>query len=277
MRGQILTRRRALEIFGGVTGSSLAQGLAQAPQLPLKTTGLEHIALTVPDPEATAKFYGLIFNPQMFKGGGTASPGFFVLTGVSYISLPAVSAGVATGAPRIDHFCALVQDYKPDEMGKALRDFGLSLISGGYVTDPDGLRLQLERVPGGFFRPLQPYPRISQDYPAVQAIGIDHVMLAVSDLERSRAHYAKFFGKEIAHTKKPERIWFGAAKTRLGLQVKAPGTTPAVDHVCFKIAGFDRRTVIAKLKDLRVDILPNNDEDVLRFRDLNGLVMEFRG
>ena len=285
MREKTLSRRQALEILGALTGPGLVQGLAQGQQLPLKTTGLEHISMTVPDPEATAKFYGLIFNPQLFKITDPAPGGFFVMTGISYISIPVPNTGAATGPPRIDHFCALVQDYNQEEMGRALQNAGVRFTTGPLggsrdPVDPDGLRLQVYGVPGGFLV-SRTYsvvgPRISQDYPVVQAIGIDHAMLAVSDLDKSAAHYAKLFGKEVARTRKPERVWFGAAKTRLGLQLKAPGSAPAVDHVCFKVAGFDRRVVTERLKDLRVDILPNNDEDVLRFRDPNGLLMELKG
>jgi catechol 2,3-dioxygenase-like lactoylglutathione lyase family enzyme len=136
-------------------------------------------------------------------------------------------------------------------------------------------------VPGGLARTIVPASRISQDDPAVEAIGFDHIVLAVSDLEKSAAYYRKFFGMEVSRTKKPERIWFAAAKTRLGLEGAAGlgsvgRKTPAVDHVCLRVAGFDRRAVTEKLKKLNVEIAPSNDEDLLRFRDLNGLVMELK-
>ena len=125
-------------------------------------------------------------------------------------------------------------------------------------------------------RTIIPSSRISQDEPAVQAIGFDHIMLVVSDLEKSAAHYRKIFGMEVSRTKKPERIWFTVAKTRLGLETVAPGKMPAVDHISIKVAGFDKRAVTDKLKKLGVEIAPSNDEDLLRFKDLNGLVMELK-
>src|SRR5262245_40849327 len=36
-------------------------------QLPLKTTGLEHMGTVVPDVTAAAKFYGRLFNPEVHK------------------------------------------------------------------------------------------------------------------------------------------------------------------------------------------------------------------
>jgi hypothetical protein len=51
---------------------------------------------------------------------------------------------------------------------------------------------------------------------------------------------------------------------------------PSVDHISIKVAGFDKRAVTEKLKKLGVEIAPSNDEDLLRFKDLNGLLMELK-
>ena len=144
------------------------------------------------------------------------------------------------------------------------------------AADPDGLRLQFLGAPAGLARTIIPSSRISQDEPAVQAIGFDHIMLAVTDLEKSAAHYRKIFGMEVSRTKKPERIWFEAAKTRLGLETVAAGKMPSVDHICIKVAGLDKRIATEKLKALGAEVAPSNDENLLRFKDLNGLVMELK-
>ena len=57
------TRRRALQILGAGGAAWIAQDVARASELPIKTSGLEHIGMQVPDQEATAKFYGRIFDP----------------------------------------------------------------------------------------------------------------------------------------------------------------------------------------------------------------------
>lgn len=147
MSEEIFSRRQALQIFGAFAGPCLMRG--QAQQLPLNTTGLEHIEMTVPDPEATAKFYGRVFDPQLFQAIRTAN--FFVRTGISYLSIGGPAAAAAPGPPRIDHFCALVQDYNPEELGKALQSAGVRFTTGplGRSRDPvdaDGLRLQLYGV-----------------------------------------------------------------------------------------------------------------------------------
>jgi catechol 2,3-dioxygenase-like lactoylglutathione lyase family enzyme len=271
-----LNRRQMLGILSACAGPWLRRGLADTPQLPLQTTGLEHVGMTVPDQEATAKFYGLIFDPQLFQERDPP-PRFYVRLGTSYIAFGGFGANTQNTQPRIDHFCALVQDYKPQEMRKALDEAGIPMGQGpgGMANDPDGLRLQLLGVPGGLAKTIIPATRISQEEPAIEAIGFEHIVLAVSDLEKSAAYYRKFFGMEF-RSKKPDRIWFEVARTRLGLETVAPGQMPRVDHICIKVAGFDKRRVTEKLKNLKAEIAPSNDEGLLRFRDPHGLVMELK-
>jgi catechol 2,3-dioxygenase-like lactoylglutathione lyase family enzyme len=262
------SRRKMLKWMGAA--SLLAADAAEAAPLPLDTTGLEHVGFTVPDPEATAKFYGRIFDPQLFQEKDPP-PRFYVRFGIAYAAFGG-SAGVT---PKIDHFCALVKDYKAAEMRKVVEEAGITMGTGpvGMPTDADGLRLQLLGVPGGLAKTIIPAYRVSQDDAAVQAIGLDHVMLHVSDLERSVAHYRKFFGMEASRTKNPVRVWFGVAKTRLGLEQVAAGEAPSVHHICVRVA----RLIPDKLRAVGVEIMPANDEKLLRFRDPNGLLVELKG
>ncbi|HEY6340334.1 MAG TPA: hypothetical protein VIY49_02485 [Bryobacteraceae bacterium] len=243
---------------------------ASAAPLPLDTTGLEHVGFTVPDPEAAAKFYGRIFDPQLFQEKNPP-PRFYVRFGTAYAAFGG-SAGVA---PKIDHFCALVKDYKAAETRKAVEEAGIAMGAGplGMPTDADGLRLQLLGVPGGLAKTIIPAYRVSQDDAAVQPIGMDHIMLHVSDLERSVRHYRTFFGRETSRATTPARVWFTVAKTRLGLEQVAQGEAPSVHHICIRTA----RVFPERLKALGVETLTENDEQLPRFRDPNGLLMELKG
>ncbi len=69
---------------------------------------------------------------------------------------------------------------------------------------------------------------------------------------------------------------FGAGGTKLGLEQVAAGRPPKIDHICIKVAGFDRRTATDKLKRLAAEIVPSNDEDLLRFKDPDGIVVELK-
>jgi len=265
------TRRDALRLAGAAGAALISGPAARAANLPLETTGLEHIGMTVPDQESTARFYGRIFDPQLFQERDPP-PRFYVRTGISYIAF----GGSTDGSARIDHFCALVRDYKPQEMRNTLEQAGIPVAGRGALgmpADPDGLRLQLLGVPGGLARTIIPSARISQEEPAVQAIGFDHILLAVTDLEKSAAYYRRFFGMEVGRSKKPERIWFAAAKTRLGLQT---ADKPRIDRVSFKVAGFDRKVIAERLKKLNVETAPPDEKDAIRFKDPNGLSMELK-
>jgi catechol 2,3-dioxygenase-like lactoylglutathione lyase family enzyme len=277
-KNRMLSRREVLAIAGAMAGPLSSLGRAQnaaSPLLPLQTTGLEHLGMTVPDQKASAEFYGRIFDPQLFQERDPP-PRYYVRLGTAYIAF----GGVATPdvPAKIDHFCALVKDYKPDAMRTALEQASITMGAGrlGMPTDSDGLRLQLLGVPGGLARTIIPSTRISTDDAAVEAIGLDHIVLTVSDMEKSSAYYEKFFGQAVSRSKKPERIWFGVAQTRLALESVTAGSKPAIERVCVRIAGFDRRMTREKLKKVGVEAVPADDGHLLRFKDPNGFTIELK-
>ena len=177
-------------------------------------------------------------------------------------------------------------------MRPVLEARGIQPAGVGMISDPDGLRLQLLGVPGGLAGTIVPGGRMSLDPPVVHAVGLDHVMLRVSDLEKSVAFYRTFFGSERPRTKdKPERAWFQIGNTRLGLEVATSASKPAVDHFCITVAGFERRAVETTFKQLGIELSPSNepstssgssrarsrdDEKLLRFHDPHGIVVELK-
>ena len=80
----------------------------------------------------------------------------------------------------------------------------------------------------------------------------------------------------MLRTVRPARVWFGAARTRLGLEQVARGEKPSIHYMCVRVAGFDRKRVTERLTRAGVQIVAADERDVLRFRDPNGLVMELR-
>ncbi|HYR91335.1 MAG TPA: VOC family protein [Terriglobia bacterium] len=268
----MLNRRDALMMIGAASFSRNLLGAAQASELPLRTPGLEHLGLTVPDPKAAADFYGRIFNPQLFREKDPPAR-FYVTVGTAYLAFGSPGNSGNT-TPRVDHFCALVQDYNAQSMTKALEAAGVTVVGRGMIGDPDGIRLQLLNVPGGLAGTIVPGGRISVEQPAMYGTGLDHITLLVSDLERSTTYYRKFFGQETSRTKTPARVWFKVANTRLALEAAPAGQQPRIDHFCFNVAGFDRQKATGKLRELGAEVVPSNDEQLLRFRDPNGIVVE---
>jgi catechol 2,3-dioxygenase-like lactoylglutathione lyase family enzyme len=268
-----LNRRDVLKVLAAgplILGEEASRAFAQGGPLPLNTTGLEHLGFTVPDQKASAEWYGRIFDPQLFQERDPP-PRFYVRMGTAYVAFGGTKSPEQPAS--IDHFCALVKDYKPDDMRKALEAAGISLGPGrlGMPADPDSLKLQLLGVPGGLARTIIPSTRITTDDAALAAVGLDHIVLSVSDMDKAAAHYEKFFGAPASKTKKPERISFAVAQTRLVLE---PGK-PAIERVCFRIAGFDKKVTAEKLKKLGVDTT-YTDEHLLRFKDPNGFTIDLK-
>ena len=269
------TRREVLATLASVPAALAAQG----SQLPLKTSGLEHIGFTAPDPQRSAAFYGRIFDPQIFQEMNPPLR-YYCRLGIRYVAFGPNPTATANAAARIDHFCATVEDYRLDEMRAELKTHGLNLVGApGFnaVTDPDGIRMQFMATPGGLLQTIIPSTRVTQDDAICEAVGLDHVVLQVPDLEKSAVYYRKFLGMETSRERAPERIWFTAARTRLGLEKTGDGQMPHIDRFGIRVAAFDRQAVTRKLGAIGVTLLPSTGRIVLRFRDSDGFSVELRG
>jgi catechol 2,3-dioxygenase-like lactoylglutathione lyase family enzyme len=268
----LFTRREALAMIAAAPVALSAQA---ASQLPLKTSGLEHVGFTVPDPQKSAAFYGRIFDPQIFQEMMPPLR-YYCRLGIGYAAF-----GPNANAPaRIDHFCATIEDYRLDDMRAELKTLGLNLQgAAGYnsVTDPDGIRMQFMATPGGLLPTIIPSTRVTQDDAICEAVGLDHVVLQVPDIEKSAGFYRRFFGMESSRERSLERIWFTAARTRLGLEKMAAGQMPHVDRFGIRVAGFDAQVVTRKLGAIGVAVQPSPGGNVVRFRDVDGLAVELRG
>lgn len=266
-----LTRREVLMMMAAAP-AAIAGDTAQ---LPLRTSGLEHVGFTSPDPQKSAAFYGRIFDPQIFQEMSPPQR-YYCRLGIGYVAF----GGSSTATARIDHFCATVEDYHLEEMRAELLTQGIKLTgTAGYnsVTDPDGIRLQFMATPGGLLPTIIPSTRVTQDDAICEAVGLDHVVVRVPDVEKSADFYRTFFGKESGRDRTPERIWFTAARTRLGLEKMAEGEMPHIDRFGIRVAAFDRPAVARKLRAIGVTVMSPPGPNVLRFRDNDGIAVDLRG
>ena len=112
----------------------------------------------------------------------------------------------------------------------------------------------------------------------VTPIGVDHVLLFVSDLERSLPYYRLVYGAQAEAPRRAgdARVWFNLDRgTRIALQKAPAGEMPRIGHYAIRVARFDRAAVAARLQQLGIKVLPSPDEpDVLRFTDDNGILVE---
>jgi catechol 2,3-dioxygenase-like lactoylglutathione lyase family enzyme len=273
-RGTQLTRREWILATGGLFLAS--QAPAQYKLLPLNTSGLDHLSITLPDAVAAATFYGKIFDPQVFHER-TGVQRYYARIGSAYLAF----GPQANATPFIDHIAVGVIDFVEQDFGKPeiknqVTASGLAAPGGGLpmLSDPDNLRLQLVNTTHGLFDTLMPGGRVTIEAPVLTPIGLDHIMVSVTDLEKSTAHYRKLFGQEASRDKNPQRVWFKVAGTKLGLESVPAGQKPGFSHFCVKVAGFDRTTTIAKLAKLSVKAESGTEKGTLRFRDLNSLSVE---
>jgi catechol 2,3-dioxygenase-like lactoylglutathione lyase family enzyme len=264
---------------------TLAGSVAAQTSLPLANLGLEHLDIVVPDPAASARFYARIFRTTLHQQPVRDTVRYFVLLGdlpvdrqVGYIAI-----GAAQGrSPSIGHYCVLAKVYTRDAFAAALQAAGLPAQPTapgaiGMWPDPDGLELQLFQPPAGLVAAAVPSALPVEGQGLVTPLGIDHVLLQVSNLERSLAYYRALYGSSAERPRDANgRVWFQLERgTRVGLQQAAGAARIA--HYAVRIAPFDRATLATRLGERGAAVMPAPDEpDVVRFADDNGIAVELR-
>jgi catechol 2,3-dioxygenase-like lactoylglutathione lyase family enzyme len=264
-------------MLGGTVAAQLS--------LPLANLGLEHLDIVVPDPAASARFYARVFRTALHEQPVRDSLRYFVLLG----DLPAdrqvgyIAIGAAQGRPpSIGHYCVLAKVYARDTFAAALRSAGLPAQPTapgaiGMWPDPDGLELQLFQPPAGLVAAAVPSTLPIDGQGFVVPLGVDHVLLEVSNLDRSLAYYRALYGGSAERPRDANgRVWFELERgTRVGLQQTAGAARIA--HYAIRVAAFDRAALANRLGERGARVLPSADEpEVVRFADDNGIVVELR-
>jgi len=256
------------------------------PALPLKNLGLEHLDIVVPDTAVSAKTYMRVFRTKLHEQPFQGGLRYFILLGdlpqnrqVGYIAIG--DAGIRPTS--IGHYCALAERYDRTGVAAALQAAGFSSGTGGAIgmlPDPDGLELQLFQPPAGLVAAAVPSPLPVESNGLVKPIGLDHVLLHVSDIEKSLPYYHLVYGKDIKSTRQsnPDRLWLQLeANTRIGLQKAPSGQKPRIDHFCIKVAPFEREAVAAGIRQIGLKLIPSPDEpEVLRFADNYDITVELK-
>ena len=273
-----IDRREWLARAANLAAGSLlvTRSSAQQRLLPLQTSGLDHLSITVPDSLQAATFYGRIFDPQVFHER-TGVQRYYVRLGAAYMAF----GPQANATPWIDHIAAGVIGFVEADFGNAetkaqIAAAGFAAPPGALpmLSDPDKLRLQLVNTTHGLFDTIMPGGRVTPEPAALIPIGLDHIMVSVTDVDISVAYYRKLFGAEASTDRNSRRVWFKLADTRLGLEAAPAGQKPGFSHFCIKVAGFHRDLVTARLRKLGVSVEPGSEKGTLRFRDLHNLPVE---
>ncbi len=264
--------------------------------LPLDTPRVDHLDVMVPDPEKSARFYMSVFKTSLHAQPYQGGQRYFVLLG----DLPAnrqvgyLAIGDSRGRGNyIGHFCTSVFNYREnaaalmEQMKAAFEQAGFGDITAvsrggiaGLFADPDGIELQFLPAPDTLISAAVPSQLVEWNEGMLTPKGVDHALLKVSDMKKALQFYRTLYGKKDYRDKKKNgRVWFPIGPTRLGLdEVQYQfGDKPRIAHFGIQVAPFDRGAVTESLRKLGSEILPSDDEpDVLRFRDLDGITLEVR-
>jgi hypothetical protein len=288
---QILTRRTLIAGIGAaapmLTGAAWAQqtppggggpprgrpagppptAAEKAAALPLKSDGLEHFGMIVPDVSVAAKFYSKVFNPTGLHKEKQGDLRYYVTLGErGYI---AMGTRAVYPPPFMDHFCATVLDYKPAAVSARLADEKIPAGRVGILPDPNGIGLQLLGAPGGLAGSIEPASRIVNGEALVKPRGLDSIFLQVTDFEKSLAYYRMFFGKEA--TLAADKATWKIADTTLYIY-KGSATEPArFDYFGVKVEAFDQKVLETELRLLGATLVPDAGDGFMRFRDPYGL------
>jgi catechol 2,3-dioxygenase-like lactoylglutathione lyase family enzyme len=112
-----------------------------------------------------------------------------------------------------------------------------------------------------------------------QATSLNHVTLAVSDVERSRQFYESVLGAS-AVSKQENGINLGLGESFLGLY-DIPGP-PRIHHFCVGVDGYEIQAAAQKLRQAGIAPTIRQDRPELYFSDPDGVLVqlsekEYRG
>jgi catechol 2,3-dioxygenase-like lactoylglutathione lyase family enzyme len=262
--------------------------------LPLRTPGLDHLDVMVPDVEVTARFYmGLLnteLHAQAFQGGNR----YFVL--LSPLKAGRETSYLAVGDARgrgtyIGHFCTTVQDWRRDSqaifrtMGEEFAAAGFGEFPGstgfaGVFKDPDDIEIQFLPAPDTLVTAAEPSMLVPWHQGLVTPHGVDHVLLRVSNLERALAWYSILYGAPTWNAAST-RVWFEfpASNTRIYLEQfhYEYGQKTGIEHYGIKVSPFDRAAVEQAVAGLGGTVLPDAyEQGALRIRDPDGNIVELK-
>jgi catechol 2,3-dioxygenase-like lactoylglutathione lyase family enzyme len=270
-------RREALRILGA--GALAARGLSADEPAP-RFGGLDRVEFFVSDLGKSVAFYTQVFGNALFKNNKVEKR--YLRLGSTYISMDKGPAPL-----RVDHFAAGIEDFQMPKLHSFLDQQGITYKdypSGRdlYFLDPDGTRTQLGTINSwstmGNTASAEASPAQSsanQDDPIFTATGLDHVLLNVSDPEKSALFYAKVFGPVTQRNN--NRIWFQVGKSRIGLLKTPEGQRPGVNHYCVSVAAFDYAAVTKKLELAGAKVERPEAAGAPEFRDPDGFLIQVMG
>ena len=266
-------RREALSMLG--LGTWAVRFAAAASDSPLHFGGLDHVEFTVSDVDKSIAFYARIFGRTVLKNNKTTRR--YLQLGPGYLAME-------KGLPiQVDHFCAGIESFQIaalhgylPQQGVAYRDYpsGRDLA----VTDPDGTRIQLGAYNSWsslLSGTASPETISAGGDPVFSATGYDHILVNVSDVEKSVSFYSKIFGPVVRRNN--NRTWFQAGQTQIGLLETPAGQRAGVNHYCVSAEAFDYADATRKLEQAGARLVDPEVRGAPEFRDPESHLIQVMG
>lgn len=243
----------------------------------LRAVGVDHVAIAVVEPERSVKFYGPILGRDVHQAPNQKDRYFLGLGGKRYM---AIAKAGGTPAGTVDHICIGVEDDRA-AVEAALDAAGIKWKAGSadlqdvYVQDPDGTRIQIAKSgERSAANDVLRHPLVAGvgGEAVLRPVGIDHVSVMVSDLERSAAFYKKLFGVETQ--RREDRLFFKAGSGSVVVRRAPKGERLGIDHFCVAVAKVDFGIVAGRLKALGSELKRWNETDPPYFTDADGVQVQ---
>ena len=268
----LIGRREALGLLGAGM-LPVREGGAQAPEL--EFSALDHIEFYVSNVEKSRDFFVRTFGNTLLKNRTTKR---YLKLGSTYMAFEPPRGNDTT--IKVDHVSLAIKRLDMpklhgflEQRGITYRDYPSGRDTG--VTDPDGILLQLSPENGwGILNPpnFMPEEVAMAEEPIFRATGLDHILLNVTDPEKSVAFYQKILGTPAQRTN--NRTWFQTGSSRIGLHKTPPGQRTGVHHFCVMAAAFNYDAVARRLQQLGAKVETAEVAGVAEFRDPDGSLIQ---
>jgi catechol 2,3-dioxygenase-like lactoylglutathione lyase family enzyme len=265
---------------------------AQDAVLPLRTPGLDHLDVIVPDVEATAKFYMGLFKTELHAQEFRGAQRYFVLLDPLTASREVgyIAVGAANGREtKIGHFCTSIHDWQRDSkavMEGLTKEFAAAGFGefpgskgfGALFDDPDGIEIQFLPAPDTLVTAANPSQLVPWHQGLVTPHGVQSVLLRVRDLEKALAWYGIMYGQhQFTPDKSMAYFEFPESETRLYLEQARYEFNQLPGIVLFgvKVEAFDKAAVSEAVVALGGTVLPvQGNPNLLRIRDPDGNIVQ---
>jgi catechol 2,3-dioxygenase-like lactoylglutathione lyase family enzyme len=264
-----MNRRDMLGLFGA--GALVLRRPGAEDPIPAYSA-LDHIEFYASNVEKSRDFFVRIFGNTLRSRNNKR----YLQLGATYM---AFEQPRANGEIRVDHISIAIKGLDMPKLHAFLEQRGVAYQdypSGRdtAVVDADGIRLQLSPENGWSLlnsANFLPEEIAMSEEPIFKPAGMDHVVLNVKEPEKSVAFYQKFLGAPVRDNK---RVWFQTGASRIGLRQTPPDQRPGVYYFCVTAAAFNVETATRRLQQIGATVETPEAAGTVRFRDLNGLMIQ---